>query len=165
LNGQRRWAFHAGDTVSDHAVISPSVAADVVYFGTVDGTVYARHARTGAELWTTDTGSEPVTSTVAVAYGKVFVGIESDVVALDAGDGWFGRHRPSSTGSSTWARTTARSTRSASEHESTRGGGDRARPSSGALTRTRARGVTRHTRSVTSVPKGRRWFGALVGGT
>ena len=66
---------------------SPAVAGGVVYFGSVDGNVYALSAATRAALWNFTTGSA-VESSPAVAYGAVYIGSEDgNVYALNAATG------------------------------------------------------------------------------
>ena len=80
--GGLRWAYTAGDSVSD-----PAVAGGTVYVGSLDFKVYALDAATGALRWAYTTGSY-VLSSPAVAGGTVYVGSDyGKVYALDAATG------------------------------------------------------------------------------
>jgi len=66
------------------------VANGVVYFGTIDGYVYALNASTGAKLWSTII-ADGVYSSPAVANGVVFISgsssVENTLHALNANTG------------------------------------------------------------------------------
>ena len=82
---QPKWSFATGSPV----VSSPAVTNEVVYVGSLDGTVYALSAKTGAKLWSYITG-QSVYSSPAVANGVVYVGsYDGNVYALNASTGAF----------------------------------------------------------------------------
>ena len=79
--GAKLWSYRTGngnDLVSsprppNGVVSAPTVANGVVYVGSEDQKVYALNARTGAKLWSFNTGNY-VDSSPAVANGVVYVG-------------------------------------------------------------------------------------------
>src|ERR1044071_3386194 len=81
--GGVKWAFK-----TDGAVLSsPAIADGVVYFGSVDGCLYAVEQETGKQKWKFKTQRQ-VTSSPAVANGVVyFTGFDSalDALATDPG--------------------------------------------------------------------------------
>ena len=78
--GGLRWAYTAGDSVSD-----PAVAGGTVYVGSLDFKVYALDAATGRLRWTYTAGIMP-DSGPAAARGTIYVGSEDNkVYALNAG--------------------------------------------------------------------------------
>jgi len=78
--GGLRWAYTAGDSVSD-----PAVAGGAVYVGSHYGKVYALDAATGHLRWVYTTGIMP-DSGPAAARGTVYLGSEDNkVYALNAG--------------------------------------------------------------------------------
>ena len=71
----------------DYADTEPAVANGVVYFGSIDGNLYALNASTGAKLWSYAIGN-PIIASPAVANGVVFVGSDGGTVyALNANTG------------------------------------------------------------------------------
>ncbi len=77
------WSFDTGSIVNS----SPVVASGVVYVGSVEGSLYALSAASGALLWSFATGAS-IESSPAVANGVVYVSSFSDsVYALSASSG------------------------------------------------------------------------------
>jgi hypothetical protein len=65
----------------------PVVANGVLFVGTLDGTILARNATTGAALWSANVGS-PIRNAVAATAETVFTGaFRGETVALDATSG------------------------------------------------------------------------------
>ncbi len=90
-DGQRRWAFDAGEVV--HA--SPAVVDGVVYVGSWNSRFFALDARSGAERWRFQAGTDDLIhnqvgfqSSPAVVDGTVYVGCrDANLYALDAATG------------------------------------------------------------------------------
>lgn len=90
--GALRWKF----TTPTQIYATPAVADGVVYFHARNDHVYALSAKDGTLLWKTPAPSpqdqfsvlaDMVKSSPAVALGKVLVGIDRELVALDAKTG------------------------------------------------------------------------------
>ena len=63
--GRYKWSFHSGFSGQDfHWTSSPAVIGDRVYFGGLDGTVYALDSQTGKQIWKKDLGARTTTSIV-----------------------------------------------------------------------------------------------------
>ncbi len=78
-----KWSYTTGGEVYS----SPAVANGVVYVGSVNGTVYALDAKTGAKVWNYATGDQ-IYSSPAVANGVVYIGSwDNNVYALNAKTG------------------------------------------------------------------------------
>jgi eukaryotic-like serine/threonine-protein kinase len=81
--GGVKWAFKAGGPI----VTSPAVADGVVYFGAMDGHLYAVHQDTGVEKWNFKSRM-PIASSPAISGGTVyFVSSTGSLAALDAATG------------------------------------------------------------------------------
>lgn len=81
--GAVKWAFKAGGPI----VSSPAIADGLVYFGSMDGHLYAVVQDTGAEKWKFKSRM-PIASSPAVAGGIVyFVSSAGSLAALDAATG------------------------------------------------------------------------------
>lgn len=77
------WGHESGDVYAS----SPVVADGAIYFGAVDGNVYAVDATSGVVRWKSATGGR-VRSTPALAGGRVYVGsADGAVYAFDREDG------------------------------------------------------------------------------
>ncbi len=77
------WTVETGGPVR----AGPVVVEGVLYVGSLDGTVRALDAKTGAPIWTFEAG-KPVRAAVAVADGRVFAGSDNQFFyALDAKTG------------------------------------------------------------------------------
>jgi outer membrane protein assembly factor BamB len=66
---QVQWTFNTDNLV----VSSPAIADTVIYFGGVDGHLYAIDRATGTKLWDSATG-DAITSSPAIANGMVYIG-------------------------------------------------------------------------------------------
>jgi polyvinyl alcohol dehydrogenase (cytochrome) len=72
-----KWAFAYPHTEGFQARSQPAVVDGTVFFGGPDGNFYARDAKTGAQKWTFDLGTDPkavVWDSPTVANGKVYFG-------------------------------------------------------------------------------------------
>jgi outer membrane protein assembly factor BamB len=77
------WSYATGGQVNS----SPVVASGAVYVGSVDGSLYALNASSGALLWSFAAGAS-IEQSPAVANGVVYVGSNGDnVYALNASSG------------------------------------------------------------------------------
>lgn len=77
------WRFRTGGPVKS----SPVAVDGTVYFGSLDGNVYAVDAETGREVWKFETGG-PVAGSAAVVGGTVYIaGEDGSVYALEAKSG------------------------------------------------------------------------------
>jgi len=70
--GEGIWSFDTGVSVP----AMPAVSGGTVYFGAPDATFYAVDADDGSEAWKSEISE--VKLTPAVAYGKVYIGTQSD---------------------------------------------------------------------------------------
>jgi eukaryotic-like serine/threonine-protein kinase len=78
-----RWSFETNAQVRS----SPAVVRNVLYIGSLDGSVYALDARNGDLLWDFATG-DVVASSPAVSGGLVYIGSrDGNLYAIDARDG------------------------------------------------------------------------------
>ena len=78
--GSRKWSFKADGPVTS----SPTVVNGIVYFGSVDGTLYALNAASGQQKWSFPT-SRAVYSSPAVVNCVVYFGSnDGKLYALDA---------------------------------------------------------------------------------
>ena len=78
-----KWKFEASGAV----VSSPSIAEDMVYFGSQDQNVYCVDAENGAFIWKFNTTSR-IASSPAVVDGKVYIGPDDGTIyCLDAYNG------------------------------------------------------------------------------
>ncbi len=90
--GKMRWRFRTGEPLPflwgfDFWASSPALSGNAVYFGAVDGHVYAVDARTGREIWKFATKGR-VLASPAVDRGVVYVGsVDGRLYALDAATG------------------------------------------------------------------------------
>jgi outer membrane protein assembly factor BamB len=88
-DGRILWTYHAEGAVK----ASPSLSRGVLYFGDYSGHVQAISASTGRRLWDSASegallGSGTFYSTVAVVYGRVFLGnTDGRIYAYDAATG------------------------------------------------------------------------------
>jgi outer membrane protein assembly factor BamB len=74
------WKFNTGRQITS----SPRVLDGVVYFGGVDGNVYALDAENGQPLWYYPTQG-PITSSPFIEENKVYIGsIDFNIYALKA---------------------------------------------------------------------------------
>jgi eukaryotic-like serine/threonine-protein kinase len=81
--GNMKWSFRTGSVVTS----SPTVANDMLYFGSGHGKLYALHTALVQQKWTFTTGGS-VYSAPAVANGIVYFGSENHhLYALQAGSG------------------------------------------------------------------------------
>jgi outer membrane protein assembly factor BamB len=103
-NGRVLWSQDCGDDVH----VTPTVGDGLVFIGTIDETMHAIDARSGAVRWVVDVPGE-VWSSAALASGVLYAGTERAVVALDAdtgeelfqatiGSGWANMSSPAVTG-------------------------------------------------------------------
>ncbi len=82
-NIQVKWKFETGGAI----ISSPAIVADVAYFGSNDGNIYAVDANTGVKIWNFSTGFK-VMSSPAVVGGKLYTGTDSgSIFCLDANTG------------------------------------------------------------------------------
>lgn len=84
-SGALKWTFpiSGSDTIG-----SPAMDNGVVYFGSVNGNIYALDATTGALKWSYNPNSYPINSTPIVANGAVYVTVSNgEVIALNASTG------------------------------------------------------------------------------
>lgn len=86
--GKAKWTFRSGFSGQDsHLTSSPAVSGDHVYFGGLDGSVYALGAQSGKVIWKRDLGAR-VTTSVAVHGQDLFLGTaKRRLYRLDAGSG------------------------------------------------------------------------------
>ena len=78
-----KWKFPTGARV----VSSPVMEANIIYFGSDDGNVYAVDAESGRQIWKTATRG-PVPCTPAIDHGIVYVGsYDGNFYALDRHSG------------------------------------------------------------------------------
>jgi hypothetical protein len=131
-----RWTFRADDELN----AAPAYVDGTIYIGSIKGSLYAVNARTGKLLWRARSfsrflrGREEFYATPTVACSSATLTGRSTRSARRAG-GCSGparsgrtstRRRPSGTGRSTWARTTAFSSRSTRRPATWSGGTTRA---------------------------------------
>ncbi|MCW4004583.1 MAG: PQQ-binding-like beta-propeller repeat protein [Candidatus Bathyarchaeota archaeon] len=75
-----KWKFTTGAQVHS----SPTISNGVVYFGSLDGNIYAVGAENGQQIWNYTIGT-PIVSSVAVVNGKVYTGADDgNIYCLDA---------------------------------------------------------------------------------
>lgn len=79
------WKTDVG-AISDRELTAPAVDGNLVYAGSIDGTVYALDIRTGAVVWKAEMGSE-IRRTPIVQGGSVFASVYSKIAAFDAATG------------------------------------------------------------------------------
>jgi outer membrane protein assembly factor BamB len=68
--GSERWRFSGGGAAQE--LFMPAVAGGVVYFGSVDGHLYALDASTGGERWRFEAGANAVSNPVVLG-GRVYL--------------------------------------------------------------------------------------------
>ena len=87
-NGRVVWKFATGSANDEYFMTSsPAVAGERVFFGAVNGNVYALDARTGARLWTREIGARISTAVTAVGE-KLYCGAADErVYCLDQAGG------------------------------------------------------------------------------
>ncbi len=83
LDDTELWSFEAPAAIKS----SPAIVDGMVYFGADDGYIYAVNEATGKHAWNCSLSSNAITTSPAVAEGKVFVGIDRNLIALDAVSG------------------------------------------------------------------------------
>lgn len=72
--GQLKWSFRSGKPNNEFFVnVSPVVEAPRVYFGGLDGKVYALDSRSGKKLWETNFGDR-ISSSLVLAGGSLYAG-------------------------------------------------------------------------------------------
>ena len=72
--GKHKWSFRSGSSANDsHWTSSPAVTTDRVYFGGLDGSVYALDPQSGKQIWKKDLGARVATS-IAVQGRDLYVG-------------------------------------------------------------------------------------------
>jgi len=86
--GKPRWTFHSGFNGHDfHWTSSPAVKGDRIYFGGLDGIVYALDAQTGKPVWKKDLGAR-VTTSIALKDNSLYVGTaQRRIYRLDSSSG------------------------------------------------------------------------------
>ncbi len=75
-DGKVKWTFHSGysnQTQNFHWTSTPAVLNDHIYFGGLDGIVYALDANSGKQIWKRDLGGR-VTTSVAAHEHDLYVG-------------------------------------------------------------------------------------------
>jgi outer membrane protein assembly factor BamB len=87
-SGRAKWTFHSQFTgESSFLTSSPAVAADCVYFGGLDGRVYALDAQSGKLIWSRELGGRVSTSVVLRARDLYMGTAKRRLWHLDAGTG------------------------------------------------------------------------------
>jgi len=83
LSGQVKWRFKARREIMS----SPTTHEGIVYFGSMDGHLYAVGIENGWAVWKFQAG-KPVVSSPCIGEDKIFFGVVSgELYALDAGNG------------------------------------------------------------------------------
>lgn len=86
--GKPNWSFRSSFSSKDfHWTSTPAVTSERVYFGGLDGVIYALDAHSGKLLWKKDLGGR-VTTSVAVQRNDLYVGTaKRHLYRLDTGSG------------------------------------------------------------------------------
>jgi outer membrane protein assembly factor BamB len=86
--GKPNWTFHGGSRSKDfHWTSTPAVAGERIYFGGLDGIIYALDAHSGRLTWKKDLGGR-VTTSVAVRGQDLYVGTaKRHIYRLDTDSG------------------------------------------------------------------------------
>ena len=86
--GKPKWTFRSSFSSQDfHWTSSPAVSRDRVYFGGLDGTVYALDSQSGKQIWKRDLGGR-VTTSVALKGNDLYVGTtKRHIYRLDSASG------------------------------------------------------------------------------
>lgn len=86
--GERIWMLPPTDyTFRYRSDLSPVARADTIFFGGVDGGVHAVDGRSGALIWSHDTG-DAITSSVALAGNDIYAGLANHtLLRLSADEG------------------------------------------------------------------------------
>ncbi len=86
--GKPRWTFHSGFSGHDfHWTSSPALSSDRIYFGGLDGIVYALDSQSGKVIWKKDLGGR-VTTSIALQGRNLYVGTtKRHVYRLDSASG------------------------------------------------------------------------------
>jgi outer membrane protein assembly factor BamB len=87
VTGWRRWQVDTGIATPGFVAPVPAIVGATVYAGSTDysGLVYAIDGWTGSEVWRFDTGVPGSATAPAVVGGVVYVGLDTQVIAI-AGD-------------------------------------------------------------------------------
>jgi outer membrane protein assembly factor BamB len=86
--GKPKWTFRSSFSSQDfHWTSSPAVSGDRVYFGGLDGIVYALDTQSGKQIWKRDLGGR-VTTSVALKGNDLYVGTaKRQIYRLDSASG------------------------------------------------------------------------------
>jgi outer membrane protein assembly factor BamB len=86
--GKPKWMFHSGFDGHDfHWTSSPALTGDRIYFGGLDGIVYALDSQSGKLAWKKDLGAR-VTTSIALKGSNLYVGTaKRHVYRLDSSSG------------------------------------------------------------------------------
>lgn len=95
LDGSKRWAYQAGGRV----YVAPIVDHGTVYFGAGDDriTLSALNAQNGQQLWSLNMPMIDSSSSLAIANGILYAGIDNSLYALNAQNGTVLWHVPIAT--------------------------------------------------------------------
>jgi len=88
MTGKAKWTFHSGFSSKDFRWTStPTMAEDKIYFGGLDGTVYALDAESGATIWKRELAAR-VTTSIALQGHNLYVGTSKrQIYRLDSTSG------------------------------------------------------------------------------
>jgi outer membrane protein assembly factor BamB len=88
MTGRAKWTFHSGSSSKDFRWTStPTMAEDKIYFGGLDGTVYALDAESGATIWKRALAAR-VTTSIALQGHNLYVGTSKrQIYRLDSATG------------------------------------------------------------------------------
>jgi outer membrane protein assembly factor BamB len=86
--GKPKWTFHSGFKGLDFPTTSsPALAGERIYFGGLDGIVYALDSQSGKVIWKKDLGAR-VTTSIALQGGSLYVGTaKRHLYRLDSSSG------------------------------------------------------------------------------
>ena len=86
--GQLKWSFWTGNSNDQSYMnVSPIIAGRRVYFGGIDGKIYAFDSESGKKLWEKDLGAR-ISSALAISGGSLYAGSANKrIYQLDAKNG------------------------------------------------------------------------------
>jgi eukaryotic-like serine/threonine-protein kinase len=85
--GKAKWTFHSGFSSQASQTSTPALTADRIYFGGLDGIMYALDPQSGKQIWKKDLGAQIATS-LALRESNLYVGTaKRHLYRLDAESG------------------------------------------------------------------------------
>lgn len=74
VTGKAKWTFHSGSSSQDfYWTSTPALTVEKIYFGGLDGNLYALDPQSGKQIWKRDLGAR-VTTSVAIQGNDLYIG-------------------------------------------------------------------------------------------